>query len=259
MQNRVNDLSHVLSLIDLTRLEDLDADDGAVRALCRSAFTPIGRPAAVCIYPQYIAAAREALQGQDPAHELEIATVVNFPEGRADLEHVVHQTEEALRAGATEIDLVFPYRALVEGDRHSGHRMVERCKHLCGERTLKVILETGELRHPSLIRLASRIAIDAGANFLKTSTGKVAVNATPEAASCMLSVIAEHAPQVGFKAAGGIRTLEDAEQYMAIATRLLGEEYVVPSRFRLGASSLLGDLLSRAGGQGDDRQSEAGY
>ena len=147
--------------------------------------------------------------------------------------------------GAGEVDVVFPYRALMAGDEACGATLLARCRELHGGRyVLKAILETGVLADPALVARASAIAIAAGADFIKTSTGKVAVNATPAAAQLMLQAIHDHGGTCGFKAAGGIRELDDAAPYFALADRILGPQWAGPARFRLGASRLLDEVLA---------------
>lgn len=147
----------------------------------------------------------------------------------------------------------------MEGDVECGFELVKQCKEACGDKLLKVIIETGELKTPALIRQASEIAIRAGADFIKTSTGKVPVNATPEAAEIMLNVIREMdvAERVGFKPAGGVRTAEDAKAYLAMADRILGVDWADKMHYRFGASSLLANLLHTLG-EGE-AASEGGY
>lgn len=235
----------VIALMDLTSLNDSD-DDAIIQALCRKALTPLGAVAAVCVYPRFVTLARRTLD-EAGAQAVHVATVCNFPGGDAPLAQVLEQVSECLQAGADEIDVVYPYRALLAGDPASGAELVAACKALCaGRALLKVILETGELDALS-IRRASHDAIAAGADFIKTSTGKVKVNASAQAAEIMLQVIAATGGQVGFKPAGGMRTLSDAAVYLWLAERLLGDDWVSPRHLRFGASSLLDDTLRHAG------------
>lgn len=246
-----------IGLLDLTSLND-DDDEAAIAALCWRALTPAGRVAALCIYPRFIGFARRTLEALG-AGDLRIATVTNFPQGADDIAAAVRETAAAVLDGVDEVDLVYPYRALLAGDAERGREMVAACKAACGERVLlKVILETGELGDPALIRQASRDAIAAGADFIKTSTGKVAVNATPEAAALMLGAIRETGGRVGFKPAGGLRSLADARCYIELAAGELGLGWVDARHLRLGASSLLGDLL-RVLGQAEPAAAPEGY
>ena len=237
-----------LRCLDLTSLKD-DDSEASIAALARAADTPHGAPAALCVYPQWVRAARRALS-ERRLDSVRVATVVNFPRGESAREQVLQDTRAALAAGAHEIDLVFPWRALTAGDRTAGHELVSRCKEVCGDAPLKVILETGELRTAELIRDASRIALAAGADFLKTSTGKVPVNATPEAAALMLEAIAEQGGRAGLKVAGGVATLADVQRYIALAAGTYGAERLSPSTLRFGASSLLAVLLAAIDGRG---------
>lgn len=247
-----------LALMDLTSLND-DDSDAAIVALCHQADTPAGTPAALCLYAPFIETARQTLTGLGLAERVRIASVANFPDGASGIERAVRDTRNAVTRGADEIDVVFPYRALLSGDESAGRALVEACREACGERTLKVILETGELKDPAHIRRASELAIAAGADFLKTSTGKVAVNATLEAAEIMLTTIRDSGRDVGFKAAGGVRTAEDAKAYLDLAARLMGEAWITPAHFRFGASSLLGNLLATLGVERDAGASAGGY
>ncbi|MDN3552204.1 deoxyribose-phosphate aldolase [Halomonas almeriensis] len=246
----MNDLTRIarqaLTLMDLTSLND-DDTDARIEALCQRAKTPVGNPAAVCVYPRFIVPARRALTAHRLNDTIKIATVTNFPEGGSDIMAAARETREAVASGADEVDVVFPYRTLQQGDEDTGRELVEMCKAAAGDKTLKVILETGELADAALIRRASELAIHGGADFLKTSTGKVSVNATLEAAEVMLEVIRDHGGEVGFKAAGGVRTAEDAQAYIQLAERIMGANWVSPQHFRFGASGLLDNLLETIG------------
>ena len=231
-----------IGLMDLTTLNDNDTD-AKVITLCTQAHSPAGDTAAVCIYPRFIPVARKTLQAQNTA-QIKIATVTNFPHGNDDIAIALSETKAAIAYGADEVDVVFPYKALIEGNETVGYDLVKACKKACGDTTLKVIIESGELHTPERIRKASEIAIDAGADFIKTSTGKVAVNATLEAAEVMLNVIKEKNQKVGFKAAGGVKDAQTAKAYLDLAREILGDDWVSPAHFRFGASSLLNNLLA---------------
>lgn len=233
-----------LKLMDLTSLNDTDTGETII-ALCHQANTPAGHTAAICIYPQFIILAKKTLAELGLSH-IKIATVTNFPMGSADVALALQKTEQAIKLGADEVDVVFPYRALMQGDERIGYDLVKACKDACGDQvTLKVIIESGELKTSALIQKASEISIEAGADFIKTSTGKVAVNATLEAADIMLNVIKAKNTQVGFKAAGGVKTAADAEAYLQLTESILGPNWVDADHFRFGASSLLGNLLTQ--------------
>lgn len=235
-----------LSLMDLTTLNENDTDEKVI-SLCQQGATPFGTPAAVCVYPRFIPIARKTLKAQGST-AVKIATVTNFPHGNDDIEIAVAETKAAVAYGADEVDVVFPYRALIAGNDQIGFELVQACKAVCASANvlLKVIIETGELKTEALIRQASEIAIRAGADFIKTSTGKVPVNATLESARIMLETIRDLgvAERVGFKAAGGVKTAEEARQYLALTQQILGEEWISPAHFRFGASSLLANLLA---------------
>ena len=235
-----------LSLLDLTDLTDT-CDSAAIEKLCKQAQTPFGTTAAICIWPRFVAEARGILGA---GHPVKIATVVNFPSGDLAVADVVAETKAAIADGADEIDLVIPYRAFLAGNEAAVTEMVTAVKAACTPPViLKTILETGEIKDAALIRRASDLAIAAGSDFIKTSTGKVAVNATLEAAGIMLTAIRESGRPVGFKPAGGVRTVAEARDYLALAASTLGEGWATPETFRFGASSLLGDILSVLGGQ----------
>ncbi|ADT87993.1 deoxyribose-phosphate aldolase [Vibrio sp. Vb2880] len=234
-----------LKLMDLTTLNDDDTDAKVIQ-LCHDAKSPVGNTAAICIYPRFIPIAKKTLREQGTP-DVRIATVTNFPHGNDDVEIAVAETKAAVAYGADEVDVVFPYRALMAGNEQVGFDLVKQCKAACGDTVLlKVIIETGELKEEALIKKASQICIEAGADFIKTSTGKVPVNATPEYARMMLEVIRDMgvAKSVGFKPAGGVRTAEDAALYLAMADELLGDNWVDSRHYRFGASSLLTNLLN---------------
>jgi len=233
-----------ISLMDLTTLNDNDTD-AKVAQLCMDAKTPAGNTAAVCIYPRFIPIARKTLALQGSA-TVKIATVTNFPHGNDDLAIAFAETRAAVAYGADEVDMVFPYKALIAGNSEIGAQMVAGNRAICGANVcLKVIIETGELKTPELIKQASDICIAAGADFIKTSTGKVPVNATLEATQVMLQSIKDSGKNnVGFKAAGGVKDAATAAQYLQMARDIMGDDWVDTDHFRFGASSLLVNLLN---------------
>jgi len=234
----------ILSLLDLTSLESSD-DDSRIEALCARARTPFGNVAAVCIYGPFVPLCRRALAGTG----VRVATVVNFPYGRPNAVAAALESRMLVAAGAEEIDVVLPFEALIRGDKASPRDVVAACREACGAgTTLKVILETGALGEAERIDEASRIAIEAGADFIKTSTGKLPVGATPEAARTMLAAIRDSGRRIGFKASGGVRRLEQAQTYLGLAETALGAGWCTRETFRLGASGLLDDLLRQLGG-----------
>jgi len=225
-----------LALLDLTDLTDT-CTDTKVDALCRNARA--GGVAAICVWPSFVARGAQILAGSG----VRIATVINFPAGGEDAARAADDAAEACRDGAGEIDLVLPYGALLRGEAAIARDMVEAVRDTCGSATLKVILETGELADPGRIREAGRIALEAGADFLKTSTGKSPVSATPEAAEAMLAEIRGGGRPAGLKVSGGLRSVADAATYLDLADRLMGPGWVSPRTFRLGASSLFETLM----------------
>lgn len=235
--------TEAISLMDLTTLNDNDTD-AKVAQLCMDAKTQAGNTAAVCIYPRFIPVARKTLAQQDSA-TIKIATVTNFPHGNDDLEIAFAETRAAVAYGADEVDMVFPYKALIAGNSEIGAQMVAGIRAICGANvSLKVIIESGELKTDALIKQASDISIAAGADFIKTSTGKVPVNATLEATQVMLQSIKDSGKNVGFKAAGGVKDAATAAQYLQMARDIMGDDWVNTDHFRFGASSLLVSLLN---------------
>lgn len=233
-----------LACLDLTSLNDHD-DEAAVQALCARASTAHGAVAAVCVWPRFARTARR----HAPA-AVKVAAVANFPHGGTDIAAALRDVDAIVRAGAQEVDLVLPYRALRSGDDAACAAILRAARHASQGLTLKVILETGELREAALIERAARLALAEGADFLKTSTGKTRTGATLPAAQAMLRLIAaEGARPVGFKAAGGIRTVADALPYLDAVAKALGPAALVPARFRIGASSLLADIEAVLGGR----------
>ncbi|MGB2740436.1 MAG: deoxyribose-phosphate aldolase [Cognaticolwellia sp.] len=235
-----------LQMMDLTSLTDCESADDIIQ-LCKNAKSACGNTAAICIFPRFIPLAKKTLAAQGTP-EIKIATVTNFPHGNDDIDIAVAETKAAIAYGADEVDVVFPYNALINGNDSVGFELVKACKLACGTKAqLKVIIETGELKTDALITQASEIAIAAGADFIKTSTGKVAVNATPKSAELMLKVIKDKNTQVGFKPAGGVKNAQDAAIYLDLATSILGESWATKANFRFGASSLLTNLLNTLG------------
>ena len=234
-----------IGLMDLTTLSDDDTDEKVIK-LCQDAHSAAGDTAAVCIYPRFIPIARKTLREQNTP-QIKIATVTNFPHGGDNMDIALAETRAAIAYGADEVDVVFPYRALMEGNSEIGAEMIKACREICSDITLKVIIESGELKTAELIKAASKICIDAGADFIKTSTGKVPVNATLEAAQIMLESIKESKRNVSFKAAGGVKDAAAAKQYMDLAAAIMGDDWVNADHFRFGASSLLVSLLAELG------------
>jgi deoxyribose-phosphate aldolase len=236
-------LRRLYSLVDLTSLNEGDTP-AAIATLCAKAQSALGHVAAICVYPQFIS----LVAANFARTPVRAATVVNFPEGASSLEAVLAEINESIQSGAQEVDVVFPYARYLSGEQHYAHQFISTCKAACGESVLlKVILETGALSDVTIIADASYTALAAGADFIKTSTGKISEGATLEAAATMLLVIKHTEPQVkhrlGFKVSGGIRTIVDAAQYVELADRIMGREWVTPATFRIGASKLVDELL----------------
>lgn len=248
--------SLALTLLDLTDLSDT-CTPADIETLCADAHTPYGPTAAICIWPRFVRQARGLLGPENPVR---IATVVNFPQGDLTVDAVVTETLDAIADGADEIDLVIPYRALMEGDEQAVRTMISAVRAVCAPPiVLKAILETGELKERDLIRNASHIAIREGADFLKTSTGTSQVNATLEAADIMLTCMRESGRKVGFKPSGGVQSVAEARLYINLADTIQGADWVMPSTFRFGASSLLKNILAVIDGRESAATTAAAY
>lgn len=235
-----------LQCLDLTSLNDADTA-ADIDALCRKAIGPEGRGhvAAVCVWPRFVAQARAALPDG-----IRVAAVANFPDGSLDLARTLAEIEQIMQAGAQEVDVVLPYRALKAGDSGDVADFLDAVRQATEPLTLKVIIESGELATRDLIDEATRLSLMSGADFVKTSTGKTQVSATPEAAKVMLREIAVAGlSNAGFKASGGIRSVADARTYLQLAAEHLGEAALNPRRLRFGASGLLSDIEAVLAGQ----------
>jgi deoxyribose-phosphate aldolase len=228
-----------VALLDLTSLEDDDTPE-RVRALCAKAQTPRGPVAAVCILPAFVTTAKEALEGTP----VRVATVSNFPDGAYDPDGAAATAAQAIADGADEVDVVAPWRSVLDGDDESLARLVAATAEAVGDRTLKVILETGSHPDPLTTRAMADAALFAGAHFLKTSTGKVGPGADLGSARVLLEAVRDN-DAGGVKVSGGVRTAEQADDYLRLVAAILGEDAVTPERFRIGASSLLDALLAQ--------------
>lgn len=246
---KVQGLKMVVAMIDLTTLEGTDSP-GRVRQLCHKARRPLARRpdvppvAAVCVYPDLVPVAVEALAGSGVAVA---AVATGFPAGRTDRETKLRETAAAVAAGAAEIDMVLDRGAFLAGRYGQVYDEICAVKTACGQAHLKVILETGELQTYDNVRRAARIAMLAGADFVKTSTGKIAKASTLPVVLLLLEAVRDHwletGRAVGVKAAGGIRTAKDALRYLVLVNETCGDLWLGPRRFRLGASTLLNDVL----------------
>jgi deoxyribose-phosphate aldolase len=238
-----------IATMDLTTLEGADTPR-RVRSLCARALRPdpsdpsVPHVAAVCVYPDMVTTAVDALAGSD----VRVAAVATaFPSGRASLAVKLADTRDALAAGATEIDMVIDRGAFLSGRYGKVFEEIVAVKELCGDAHLKVILETGELATYDNVRRASWLALIAGGDVIKTSTGKVSPAATHPVALVMLEAVRDFAAMTGeargVKVAGGIRTTKDAIRHLVLVNETLGGAWLTPERYRIGASSLLTDLL----------------
>ncbi len=238
-----------LSMLDLTTLEGKDSAE-KVRSLCRKAITPdpgdpsLPHVAAICVYPSLVPVAKQALAGS----AVKIASVATgFPSGQYPLEVRLDDTRRAVEAGADEIDMVISRGLFLAGERGKVYDEIASIKEACGEAHLKVILETGELETYDLVRAASDLAIHAGADFIKTSTGKVNPAATMGVTLVMLEAVRDHflktGVHIGVKPAGGIRTAKQSLHYLVMVKETVGDDWLTPDLFRFGASSLTNDIL----------------
>ncbi len=242
-------LEAAIGMVDLTTLEGADTA-GKIRSLCAKARQPDPADptcppvAAVCVYPDLVTVAREHLADTGIA----VASVATaFPSGRASLRTKLADVADAVEAGADEIDMVIDRGAFLAGHYREVYDEIVAVKAACGSAHLKVILETGELSTLDNVRRASWLALLAGGDFIKTSTGKVSPAATPPVALVMMEAVRDFAAATGerrgVKLAGGIRTAKDAVRYLVLVKETAGEEWLTPRLFRIGASSLVNDLL----------------
>ncbi len=247
--SKVFALQLAIRMMDLTTLEGSDTP-GKVRAMCAKAIVPdpfepsVPHVAAVCVYPSLVPVARRALRGS----AVKVASVATaFPSGQAPLDVKLADVRAAVEAGADEIDMVIDRGAFLSGRIGRVYEEIVAVKEACGNAHLKVILETGELGTYDAVRKASLVAIAGGADFIKTSTGKVTPAATLPVTLCMLEVIRDVHDEtglvIGMKPAGGIRTAKQAIQYLCVLHETLGPDWMTPDLFRFGASSLLNDVL----------------
>jgi len=248
-ESKIRALKLALSMIDLTTLEGKDSL-GKVRQLCYKAshlhdqFSNLPQVAAVCMYPNMVEVAKKALKSSS----IKIAAVATaFPSGMATLEAKLNEVKSVVDAGVDEVDMVISRGRFLQGDYSYVFDEVAKVKSTCGQAHLKVILETGELITLDNVRKASDLAMEAGADFIKTSTGKVKPAATPSVVLVMLEAIRDFYKRtgkiVGMKPAGGISTAKLAIQYLVMVRETLGQEWLTPDRFRFGASSLANDIL----------------
>lgn len=231
-------LQQLLKLLDLTRLSDDDSPQAMQEWLQQTA-TADAVPAAFCVYPQFLQQTKVHLASQQMSAEL--ATVVNFPSGDAPIAQVVAEIAEALKLGATEIDCVLPYKALLAGNTEQVRQFLLAVRQACGDTCLKIIIESGELVTPQQIIKATELCVQTGADFVKTSTGKVPVGATIESARSILTVLAASERFVGFKASGGVRTVAQAMELVQLYEELTGR-IATADGMRIGASALLTEL-----------------
>ncbi len=227
----------LISSLDLTSLNDSDTED-TIKNLCLKATTPYGNVPAICVYPQFIPYAKNLL-----SNDIKIATVINFPAGNPDLNLLEKEMLKAINLGADELDVVLPYKELLSENTDFCSQYLELARNLSNKKTLKIIIESGELKTVEKIKQASLLCIKYKTDFIKTSTGKTNISATPEAANIILETIKQSGQDIGFKASGGIKTLDDAKKYLTLAQSIMGPSWVNNLHFRIGASSVLTNLM----------------
>ena len=263
--SKVAGIKLAISVLDLTTLEGKDSE-GKVRQLCRKAIRPLpGDPsvphvAAICVYPNLVAVARDALAGSG----VKVASVASgFPAGLVPLSAKLEDTRIAVEAGADEIDMVIDRGAFLSGDYEKVASEIIAIKDTCGDAHLKVILETGELETYDNVRKASRLAMTYGADFIKTSTGKINPAATPGVVLVMLEAIRdfyfETGRRVGMKPAGGIKTSKQALHLLVLVKETLGDAWLTPDLFRIGASTVTNDLLMQLAKEASGRYQSEDY
>lgn len=248
-ESKIQALHLSLRMIDLTTLEGKDSP-GKVKQLCykashlHDAYPGLPNVAAICVYPTMVPIAKKALEGTG-IHVASVATA--FPSGMADLQSKLDEVSSVVDAGADEVDMVISRGKFLRGEYAYVSDEIAQVKEACGDAHLKVILETGELVTLDNVRLASDIAMEAGADFIKTSTGKMSPAATPPVVLTMLEAIRDYqtktGKKIGMKPAGGIGTAKQAVQYLVMIKETLGQDWLSPDLFRFGASSLANDVL----------------
>lgn len=230
----------LINWLDLTRLQEGDTPN-EVSTFCQKAFTPLGNVAAVCVYTEFLPLVTPMFKDS----KIKVATVCNFWQGLAPTSIVVAKIHDAIAQGAQEIDVVMPYKDLIAGKEQQTFDFVRLCKDACGQHAqLKVIIESGELKTPELIATAGMIVLEAGGDFIKTSTGKTPVGATPDAVRILLTCLQNSHKKAGIKVSGGIRDVATAQSYVDLVISQMGIEWLSPQTFRIGASSLLDDILN---------------
>lgn len=244
MTDTANATARALACLDLACVS-AGANEADVDAAAKEACTRHGPVAALSVWPVHVARAASRLKGT----RVKVASVVSFPGGDAPISAVIDETKRAMDDGASEIDLVVPWKALLEGHPENIPARVARIKAAADNAPVKAIIESGILAEPETIAAATRGALDGGADFVRTSTGLAPINATPEAARIILDILAAYDRPAGLKVAGTIRSTAEALQYLAMADETLGPENVTPARFRIGSSGLLGALLASLEGR----------
>lgn len=235
-----------LHSLDLTSLNDDDTTTSIAALTAKADQGSLGHVAATCVYPRFLTQAFNATAAKD----INRATVINFPSGKGDPEQTARDAKNAIASGANEIDIVLDYEGFLAGDKKHAEELLRACRATCGEGVkMKVILESAAFDDYAGLYAASRLALDCGTDFLKTSTGKsVKGGASLEAAATMLQAILDSgSSKAGLKISGGVKTVADCAQYLELARQMMGKDWISKDTFRFGASGVLGDILQYLG------------
>lgn len=230
---------NIIRCIDLTRLNEND-NESSIQQLCEKAHTPFGNVAAVCVYPEWITTVKK----HHATSNIPVATVINFPNGDDNLACVSDAIKHCIQLGADELDIVFPYKRFLSGDESFANHFLATCRNKAPDHRIKIILETGAFSDKKKLTEAAELCIQHKINFLKTSTGKIDIGATPQAVELLANVIKQSKTQTGIKISGGVRTTKNAVDYCTLVSSILGEKWIHPNTFRIGASQLLDEFTT---------------
>lgn len=246
-----------LRTLDLTSLNDTDTPAVIDALVAKADHGPLGHVAALCVYPQFLTQVFNAVKDTGIAR----ATVINFPGGAGTASQTAADVKASIASGANEIDIVLDYAGFLAGDAKTAGALLRACRDACGpDVKMKVILESAAFDDASALAAASKLALDCGADFLKTSTGKSAKGgATLEAAAVLLQAVKDAGGTAGVKISGGVKTVRDGAQYIALAESVMGKGWITPAVFRIGASGVLTDILQTLGKAGAAPAAASGY
>ena len=234
------DHNHIICLTDLTSLDELDTTS-SIHTLCTKALNCSTTVASVCVYPRFLKYVKELLKNT----HIKLTTVVNFPLGSDSISNIYNQIDYAYNQGADEIDMVIPYHDYIKfGASKTTIKLIATAKEICRNKVLKVIIETGALKSDKLIKIASKDVIKGGADFIKTSTGKYEIGATPEAIKSIIDVCNNYSgTNIGIKVSGGVRTVNIANLYYQLVKQYRGEKFLSKKYLRFGSSNLLDQCI----------------